>query len=114
MNKDTLKSTEFLMALAIGVGSLIAGLAGVLPAAWAGMAATISAAAYALARGIAKYNADFQKGIQTTEFWLALLTVAGTVAATVPGSIPTKIGAVLAAIVAAFYAASRGLAKPSV
>jgi hypothetical protein len=109
--KAAIKRTEFWISVLIGIGALIAGITDVLPAEWAAAAATISAASYAHARGIKKYQSDFKRGLATTEFWIAAATVAGMVAAAVPGGISAQVAMVCSAVVAAFYAVSRGAAK---
>ena len=49
-----LKTTELWLTVATEVGIIAAALADALPAKWAAVAASISGAAYAVARGLAK------------------------------------------------------------
>lgn len=49
-----LKTTELWLAVATDIGVIAASLADALPAKWAAVAAAVSSAAYALARGLAK------------------------------------------------------------
>jgi len=53
--KPGYQTTEFWVTLAIVIGSLTATLAGNLPDKYAAIATAVSAAAYAIARGIAKH-----------------------------------------------------------
>jgi hypothetical protein len=54
--KPGYKTTEFLIAVATTLGLVLASSADWLPPRYAALGATISAAAYALARGLAKLN----------------------------------------------------------
>lgn len=51
-------TSEFLAAVAAGVGSLIAGLEGALSPHWAAICSTAAAVAYAISRGLAKKGND--------------------------------------------------------
>lgn len=50
-------TTEFVVTLLVGLGSLAAALAGVLAPRYAAIASAVSAAAYSIARGLAKNGA---------------------------------------------------------
>jgi hypothetical protein len=54
--KPGYKTTEFLITAATAVGLILAASADWLPPKYAALGATVSAAAYALARGLAKLN----------------------------------------------------------
>lgn len=55
--KAGIKTTEFWITAATDVALLASALAGVLPAKWAAIAASVSTAAYGIARGLAKQGA---------------------------------------------------------
>lgn len=52
--KPGIKTTELIVTVLTDVGLIAAALQGSLPAKWAGLAAAISTAAYAISRGLAK------------------------------------------------------------
>ena len=54
MNRDTIRSTEFVFTVALNVGVVASALAGVLPPRWAAVCAAVSQVGYSVSRGIAK------------------------------------------------------------
>lgn len=54
--KPGYKTTEFWAALLVSLGTVVTAAAGVLPAKYAAVASAVAAAAYAIARGLAKVN----------------------------------------------------------
>jgi len=59
--KDGWKTTEFWVTVLTDAGLLISSVAGVLPAKYAALGASISTALYAVARGLAKLNVPLSK-----------------------------------------------------
>lgn len=58
--KPGLKTTEFLITLLTIIGSVTAGLEGILNPKWAGMFATISGVAYTLSRAFIKSSSEIK------------------------------------------------------
>jgi uncharacterized protein (DUF58 family) len=54
--KPGYKTTEFIVTILLNVGVICAALAGSLSPRWAAIASSVSVAAYAIARGLAKEN----------------------------------------------------------
>lgn len=52
-----------------------------------------------------------KSGIQTTEFWVTILTDVGVVATALQGALPAKWAALAVAVANVAYAVSRGLTK---
>ncbi len=50
-------------------------------------------------------------GYKTTEFWVALLVIAGAFVATLAGNLPDRYAALASSVAGGLYALSRGLAK---
>ena len=111
MNSKWYERTEFWTALLGMLGGWVLALTSVVPAQYAAYLTVASAVAYAISRGLAKYNIDFKMGYRTSEFWLAAISVAIIVAQAIPAHISAQVAAVLSAIIAAFYQVSRGMAK---
>ena len=111
MNWDFLKRTSFWIAVATVVGAWAAAAAGQLSPDWAVIMTAISSGAYALSRGLAKYDADLKAGWKTTEFWVAVVSLVVCVAAAVPGEVAAQVSGIATLIISALYLVSRGLAK---
>jgi uncharacterized membrane protein HdeD (DUF308 family) len=109
---DKLKSTAFWTTLSLAAGAWLAAIGGLVPTSYAAVIATASVVAYAISRGIAKYNADFKGGYKTTEFWIAAAQVVVIVCTAVPGAVTDKLAAILVASIAAVYTITRGVATP--
>lgn len=110
-NTKWYERTEFWIALLGMIGGWVLALTNVVPAQYAAYLTAASAVAYAISRGLAKYNADFKLGYRTSEFWLAVIGVGVIVAQAIPGHISAQVAALLSALVAAFFQISRGMAK---
>jgi uncharacterized membrane protein HdeD (DUF308 family) len=108
------KTTEFWVALFTGIAATIAGLTSVLPANYAAIAVTVTAALYAAARAAAKYGIDIKRGYKTSEFYVAIFSSIGIVVAAIPGEVSATVASICAAILAGIYAVTRGLSKPTV
>jgi len=50
-------------------------------------------------------------GVRTTEFWLAVVVIAGSALDALAGSLPDRYAGIAAAVASVLYALSRGLAK---
>jgi len=111
VNSKWYERTEFWIALLGMIGGWVLALTSIVPAQYAAYLTVASAVAYAISRGLAKYNLDFKHGYRTSEFWLAAIGVAIIVAQAVPGHISAQVATVLSALVAVFYQVSRGMAK---
>lgn len=108
----SMKTTEFWLTLLAIVGAIAAFEAGALSGAAAALMVTIAAVAYALFKGIEKFNGDLKRGYRTTEFWIALASIAGMALTVIPDERATYAAVQIAGIIAA-YTASRTLAKPA-
>jgi len=112
--KSSWKSSEFWMAVVAGLGGVAAQLTGMIPEPYGAIAASLSAALYALSRGMAK-NQDplggLKPGVSTTEFWGNLVSQIGSVSLAVSGAVDPKAAAMLMLISNGAYGLSRGLAK---
>ena len=111
MNSKWYERTEFWIALLGMLGGWVLALTSIVPAQYAAYLTVASAVAYAISRGLAKYNNDIKLGIHTSEFWLAVVGVVIIVAQAIPGHISAQVAAILSALVAAFYQVSRGMSK---
>ena len=110
--REKLKSTAWWTTLAFAIGAWLAAVMDVLPAEYAAVISTASVVAYAISRGIAKYDADLKNGYKTTEFWVAVAQVIVVVLAAVPGELQDNVAGVLVATIAAVYTITRGMAAP--
>jgi uncharacterized membrane protein HdeD (DUF308 family) len=110
--KDKLTSTAFWTTVAFALGAWLAAVVTTFPAEYAAIVSTASVVAYAISRGIAKYDADLKNGYKTTEFWIAVAQIVVVVLATVPGAVQDKVAGVLVATIAAVYTITRGMAAP--
>lgn len=112
--KNSWKSTEFVTALLVGLGAIAAQAGGLLPAPWGPVVLSVSGALYAISRGFAK-NADpnggTKAGVETTEFWVAMISQVGAIAAAAANAVPAETAAILLMISNGAYGLSRGLAK---
>lgn len=108
----SMRTTEFWLTLLAIVGAIAAFEAGALSGAAAALMVTIAAVAYALFKGIEKFNGDLKRGYRTTEFWIALASIAGMGLTVVPNERAAFAAVQIAGIIAA-YTASRALAKPA-
>ena len=108
---EIIKRTEFWIALLATIGAVFANSQGWITPEYAAIVATVSAAAYALSRGLAKYNNDLKRGWKTTEFWVGLVGAAVVVFESVSGNISADTVVILNSIIGVIYAISRGFAK---
>ena len=103
---------ELIVAVLVAIAAAAAYLAYVLPAEYAAIATVAAAAAYAIVRGIGKYNADLKRGWKTTEAWLAVANIALLALYAIPGELSAQAAAGLAVIIGIALQVSRALAKP--
>src|SRR3990167_6642665 len=112
--RSSWKSSEFWAAVLVSGAAVAAQVAGVVPPPYGPVLATVPAALYALSRGIAKRDdpqGGVKPGVQTTEFWISILSAAGDVLAAVAGVVQPETAATLIAVKAGIYEVARGLAK---
>jgi len=108
------KSLEFILALLTTLGAWtaeLAGAGGVTPHD-AILATAASAGFYALARGLAKVNADHKPFYMTSEFYAALIGAAAAVAGKLDGEVSANTMQVILAALAGLQAVSNGLRTP--
>ena len=109
------KTTEFWVTVLAGLGLLVTKLSTSLPASYTYIALAVAAGAYAVSRGISKFNASalfLKAGYKTTEFYVTLAALVGTVATALAGAgLSPKIGAVCVTISGVAYATSRSISK---
>ncbi len=112
--KSSWKSTEFWTAVLLGLGAIIAQATGILPEPYGAIAASVSAALYAIGRGMVKKEDPLggaKPGVSTTEFWGNLLVQVGNVSAASVGAVNPETAAILMIVSNAAYGVSRSLAK---
>lgn len=76
------------------------------------IASSISVGAYALVRGLAKFNADGKPFYQTSEFWLAVIAAAGVVVSNLQGEIGAQLMSYIVGGLALLTAIANGLRTP--
>lgn len=107
------KTIEFWVTLLAAVGVFGAGLQGAIPAQYSVYLTTAIAVAYAASRALTKWGTDLKQGYQTSEFWIAGLTVVLTLAQTVQSNVPDKTVALSVTVLTAAIAFARALSKPT-
>lgn len=109
MDIRTLLSTSFWVAALFQAGVITATLADSLQGDKAVYLSAASWAAYALSRTITKYRADFKRGYATTEFWVAIVSVAFAGSQAFNDHISNERAAAVAGAIAVVYKVSRAL-----
>lgn len=112
MSLQRFKSLEFILLVLTNLGAWAATAADTLSTRQAVIASTLSVVAYALARGLAKFNADGKPFYFTSEFWIAVLGAAGAGLANLNGTIPDSTLKLALAGVAAATMIANGLRTP--
>jgi len=113
-DKSSWRSTEFLQAVLLGLGAVLAQAGGLVPAPYGSVVLAVSAAAYAVGRGLVKRDDSLggvKPGTTTTEFWLNLLNQVAAVLSAASGAVDPAAAAILLAVSNAAYSFSRSLAK---
>jgi hypothetical protein len=111
LNLKTFRTLEFLLVVATNIAAWAAALADSIPDRWAVYATAASGALYALARGLAKQNADTKDYWKTTEFWMALVTSIPPAIAAIDGTLGTHAYASVQAAIAAALGIAMGIRK---
>ena len=110
-NKETFKSLEFLLLVITNVAAWLAQSTGTLSTHWAVYATAGSAGLYALARGLAKVNADAKSYWNTTEFWVAVLASIPAIITAEQSIISPHVYVMVQSVIAGLLAIASGYRK---
>ncbi len=105
----TLRTTSFWVTAFFQLGVVLGTSIGGLPTKYAVYFSAASAVSYTVSRTITKYRADFKRGWNTTEFALALVSVAIAAVSTLQDNITSTQFASVAAVLATVYKVARAL-----
>ena len=112
--KHSIKSVEFWVAVITGLAAVAASATGLMDSATAAYVTTGTSAAYALSRGLAKFNQQFggvKPSWASTETYVSLFaTISASMTAASQG-LEGQTAAIMAAIAAGALTISRGMAK---
>lgn len=112
MNRDTFRSTEFILLVLTNVAAWLATTANDVSTHNAWVYSAASAGIYALARGLAKINSDGKPIYLTTEFWVAVLGALAAIVGATQGHVSDHLRNELLAGIAALLAIANGLRTP--
>ena len=112
INVSTLKSWTFILLVLTNVAAWLATTGNTVTTHNAWVFSAASAGVYALARGLAKLNADGKPFYQTTEFYVSILGAAAAVVGASQGHIGDTLSKELLAFIAAATAIAEGLRQP--
>lgn len=114
INWATLRSLPFIILVLGNVGMWLASTGQTYSGRDAVIFSAVSAAAYALARGLAKINSDGRPFWQTTEFYVALIGAAIALVGGLHGTISGRLSTELLVMLAALAKIADGLRVPTV
>ena len=112
INVNTLKSWTFVLLVLTNVAAWLATMGSTVTTHNAWVFSAASAGVYALARGLAKVNADGKPFYKTTEFYVSILGAAAAVVAAAQGHIGGTMEKELLAFIAAASAIAEGIRQP--
>lgn len=112
INLDTLRSWQFILLVLTNVAAWLATTGSTVTSHNAWLFSAASAGVYALARGLAKMNADGKPFYQTTEFYVAVLGAAAALVGASQGHISDTMSKELLAFIAAATMIADGLRQP--
>ena len=112
--KSSIRSTEFISAVMVGLGAVLAQAGGLVPAPYGTIIGAVSGAMYAISRGLAKKDdpmGGVKPGVSTSELLVTVIQQIATVLAATSGAVPPETASTLLLISNGAYGLSRGLAK---
>jgi hypothetical protein len=112
INVNTLKSWSFLLLVLTNAAAWLATAGSTVTSHNAFIFTAASAGVYALARGLAKVNADGKPIYQTTEFYVAIIGAATAIAGNLKGHVPDSTLKLLLAGLTAASLVANGLRTP--
>jgi len=112
INLNTLKSWEFVVLLLTNVGAWLATTGSTVHTRDAFVYTAVSAGAYALARGFAKFNSDGKPFWRTTEFYVVIIGGVSAAWAGFQGHISSTTFTEVGAFLTAAAAIANGLRTP--
>jgi peptidoglycan/LPS O-acetylase OafA/YrhL len=110
INLHTLRTWPFIVLVLTNLGAWLATLGNTVSPHNAWVYAAVSAGAYSLARGFAKFNSDTTNFWQTTEFYVVILGALAAIVGASSGHISDNLMKQLLAGLAAVSMIARGLA----
>lgn len=111
LNPKTFKSLEFLLLVVTNLAAWLATFGSTVSPHDAVIFSAVSAAFYALARGLAKFNADTKPYWRTTEFWIGVIAAVIVAVGDLQGVISDNRIKQLIALLTFALMVARGLAK---
>lgn len=113
MFRTGIRTTEFWITLFATAGLFLAGVTNTVSPIYTIYLTTAAAVAYAASRAVQKYGSDLNKGYQTTEFWIGLISAGLVALQTVQDNLPNHTAAIAITVITAALTALRGFSKPN-
>lgn len=112
MKRSTFTSMEFILLVLTNAAAWLATTGSTVTTHNAWVFSAASAGVYALARGLAKFNADGKPWYMTSEFYVAVLGAVAAVVGASQGHISDTLSKELLALIGAALAVANGLRTP--